>query len=206
MAKIQNGALTDKLQGRVGPVVFNWTRFGQVVKSFAHPPLNTTPAATETKTTFAHAARVWGVYRKSQPFLALGLIAEQAGRAPQGPFVAAYMHWMRGQPFTTPTAGGGAQLLIDGSRQVGGHWQFHCQVSPNLAASAFGLVTASKGESPTSWGGVILNFDPDGWSSSLTRTPDASFDVIGIAALYDDVLHDPPIAIGGAVSFWHEAV
>ena len=206
MAKIQNGALTDKLQGRVGPVVFNWTRFGQVVKSFAKPPLNTTPAAMETKNTFRQAARTWGQHRTSIPFLALADIAVRAGRAPQGPFVSAYMRWMRGQPYSMPTHGQPALLTIDDSRLVAGRWQFHCEVNDAMASAALALAVPSIGEPDGFYGSSVLNFLPGGWSTSLTRVATGPFDLIGVAAVYGGGFGPTLPSEGGAVSFWHQDV
>ena len=57
MAKISTGPLAAGLSGKLGPVVFHQTRFGQVVQSKAKPRVYTTPAAMATKFAFGVAAR-----------------------------------------------------------------------------------------------------------------------------------------------------
>lgn len=59
MAKILTGPLAAGLSGKLGPVVFHQTRFGQIVQSKAKPRTYTTPAAMATKNAFGRAARCY---------------------------------------------------------------------------------------------------------------------------------------------------
>lgn len=55
MAKILEGPLAASLSGRIGPVVFSRTRFGQVVQSAPRRVVHTTAAALATKAAFRNA-------------------------------------------------------------------------------------------------------------------------------------------------------
>lgn len=57
MAKISNGPLAAGISGKLGPVVFHQTRFGQVVQSKAKTKVWTTPAALAVKAAFRAGPR-----------------------------------------------------------------------------------------------------------------------------------------------------
>lgn len=59
MAKILTGPLAAGLSGKLGPVVFHQTKFGQIVQSKAKPRTYTTAAAMATKSAFGRAARCY---------------------------------------------------------------------------------------------------------------------------------------------------
>jgi len=61
MAKISTGPLAAGLSGKLGPVVFHQTRFGQVVQSKAKGKTYTTPAAMATKRAFRAGATSYGL-------------------------------------------------------------------------------------------------------------------------------------------------
>ena len=59
MAKILTGPLAAGLSGKLGPVVFHQTRFGQIVQSKAKPRTYTTQPAMAAKANFAWAATLF---------------------------------------------------------------------------------------------------------------------------------------------------
>ena len=59
MAKILTGPLAAGLSGKLGPVVFHQTKFGQIVQSKAKPRTYTTAPAMASKQAFGRAARCY---------------------------------------------------------------------------------------------------------------------------------------------------
>ena len=123
MAKIATGPLAAGLSGKLGPVVFHQTKFGQVVQSKAKAKIYSTPAALETKQTFALAARMWGTIPaiwKGQ-YSAFG---DSIGRSGQGMVISSLMSLIRtGDAGSMPTTGIQKQPSFGAPFYSGGRWR-----------------------------------------------------------------------------------
>lgn len=93
MAKILTGPLAAGLSGKLGPVVFHQTRFGQVVQSKAKPRIYTTPAAMSAKSYFRQAASM-----QTHVLQPLNLVAAptttRAGKSVLGQFIRSARAWL----------------------------------------------------------------------------------------------------------------
>lgn len=114
MAKILTGPLAAGLSGKLGPVVFHQTRFGQVVQSKAKGRKYTTAPALQTKARFKEAASAAGQFGTS-----VGYAMQMAGASfntnLQGLFIGRYLRWRNGEPWNV------FHLNCEGSVTVTGH-------------------------------------------------------------------------------------
>lgn len=99
MAKILTGPLAAGISGKLGPVVFHQTRFGQVVQSKAKGRTYTTPAALTTKARFKECATAAGQFGTSVTHALQSVTSEQNTNL-QGVFNSRYLRWRNGEPWT----------------------------------------------------------------------------------------------------------
>lgn len=158
MAKILTGPLAAGLSGKLGPVVFHQTRFGQVVQSKAKPRTYTTPAAMETKATFSKAARMWGTmpdFWKST-YAAFGA---SLGRSGQGMVISSLMTLVRtGDAGPMPTTGTQKPPTFGTPFYAGGRWRipFTDPNGPDIQWTANAWRFAPDGTVAISAGGVPI--------------------------------------------------
>jgi hypothetical protein len=94
VAKILNGALTASISGKLGPVVFYETRFGQVVASKGVTRVHKGAAAMSAKAEFRAATRAWALAFPA--FKTAGIdLARHERNAANGQFIAAYLETLR---------------------------------------------------------------------------------------------------------------
>jgi len=205
VAKISNGPLVATISGRLGPVVFAWTRFGQVVKSASKGKPLTTPAQIQNGYRFTLARKIWGAYRLGL-FRASYVVADRAGRMPWGPFTSAYLNWMNGQPYDPPCHEVFAKLRIVESQQVGLKWRFRVDGNPTIYnLEMFGICISNDGVLPFENSGGVGWLTADGWSTLQGFVPTRDFDVIAVSHVSDWPAH-PEFVAGGWFTFWHQTV
>lgn len=118
MAKILTGPLAAGISGKLGPVVFHQTRFGQVVQSKAKPRTYTTPAALATKARFKECASACGQFGASVGY-AIQLAAAEQGTNIQGVFNSRYLRWRNGEAWNPFRVRCSSQIGITGHTSVG---------------------------------------------------------------------------------------
>lgn len=119
MAKILTGPLAAGLSGKLGPVVFHQTRFGQTVQSKAKPRVYTTPAATATKRAFAAGARAYPLLGSGVNNL-MNRCLRDLGKTPQGEFIACFSQAIRDGSAGVRIYIGDADFYTLGNIQAGG--------------------------------------------------------------------------------------
>lgn len=99
MAKILHGPLVSGISGRLGPVNFRQTYFGQVVQSQPKTVIHKTAAAMASKDTFRTAMKCWAntPITMRRPLM---LAATHSVLSPTGTFVKGAMSALRGTPVT----------------------------------------------------------------------------------------------------------
>lgn len=119
MAKILTGPLAAGLSGKLGPVVFHQTRFGQVVQSKAKARVYTTPAALAAKSYFRQAASL-----QTHALPALNQLAaptvEAAGKSVLGQFIRSARAWLADAETVQMPASekGGYPTLVPGNNRA----------------------------------------------------------------------------------------
>ena len=126
MAKILTGPLAASLSGRLGPVQFRQTRFGQVVQSHPRTVVHTTAAALESKSTFKTAmtmfSGLWDYHRNGLRFYALELSTTATGI-----FLPPVMAALRGTPTVCAFPGKYVVTPTDiALSDTGTHWRLSC--------------------------------------------------------------------------------
>lgn len=114
MAKILTGPLAAGLSGKLGPVVFHQTRFGQVVQSKAKGRKYTTPAALTAKARFKEAATAAGSFGSSVGY-AIGEAGSRENSNLQGLFIGRYLKWRNGEAWSP------YRFANDGAVNISGH-------------------------------------------------------------------------------------
>ena len=97
MAKILTGPLAAGLSGKLGPVVFHQTRFGQIVQSKARGRIYKTTAALTTKSQFGEASRMSGLFVNGLDEW-IDPPSARAHKSSRGQFIASRMAATRGEP------------------------------------------------------------------------------------------------------------
>jgi hypothetical protein len=94
VAKILTGPLAASISGKLGPVVFRYDRFGQIVYSKAKTHVHKTAPAMLTKSQFRDASHAYskliGLYRDH-----LNLVARATNSSASGEFIRAYLQTLR---------------------------------------------------------------------------------------------------------------
>lgn len=114
MAKILTGPLAAGLSGKLGPVVFHQTRFGQVVQSKAKGRKYTTSAALTSKARFKEAATAAGSFGASIGY-AIGEAGSRENTNLQGLFIGRYLRWRNGEQWPA------YRFNNDGATSITGH-------------------------------------------------------------------------------------
>lgn len=99
MAKILTGPLAAGISGKLGPVVFHQTRFGQVVQSKAKGKVHTTAPAMAAKSRFREAATAVGSVGSQMQFVFTSATRDENTNL-QGIFISRYLRWRNGEPWT----------------------------------------------------------------------------------------------------------
>lgn len=118
MAKILTGPLAAGLSGKLGPVVFHQTKFGQVVQSKAKTKVHSTAPATTAKAHFKEAATMLGGWSNLLIQFLNALTAEQHTNA-QGVVIGRYLRWRNGEPFTPFRSRNSGHVEISGHTSTG---------------------------------------------------------------------------------------
>lgn len=125
MAKILTGPLAAGLSGKLGPVVFHQTKFGQVVQSKAKPRIYDTPAAQATKRAFRAAASAYAMQGAGHLWN-LKRAFDTVGKSGQGQWISQVSAAVRGETTSARVAADcDYYLLRDLAETAPGVWTYY---------------------------------------------------------------------------------
>lgn len=162
MAKINTGPLISDASGRIGPIVFRRTRFGQVVQAAPKMPPITSATVIANNTLLGDAQRVWG---RIPPVLKqqMNRVNWEQPAAPNGRFNREYMHLKRAEPVALVLPyHAHARLVVGAQSDTATYWK--------LALTATSLFRS--GNTPQTQA-FALEYPPSmRWASAAGLPPD----------------------------------
>lgn len=193
MAKVLNGPLVGSITGRLGPVVFAETVFGQVVRSKQRTVIHHSPAAIASKRAMrnAHAG-----YAKSGEVLQLTLrvLARRFGTTPSamviGPFIKALYN---GE--AKPRWSDGFNLVIEWGAPyfAGGRWRVPYTAPVGNDPFDHALVIPVRDPLERDFGAIFSPFGvQEFWLPTTASQPDATPPFVILASTTVTVGSIPP--------------